>query len=291
MVLYKDLGKPANDLLKKGFPHEKPWELEYKYKSKNPQITNTAGVSALGGFDATSTLVYTSGDATAEVKVLSSGKSYVDLSYRVPQIPSLILSSRFDRKAEKATGDAFDFSAEYVTPTFHTILTTNPALRTFSTSGSFGYDRFRFGGEVSGKLDASNVTYALGAAYTAPLHGVKGGWNAAVKTAPCGNLAFGKVIGTVHAVSFEGRGAEVAAEVEYNVRDSKSNITFGGLWALDDEKETTIKSKINHQGILAVSVTHRLCSSLHATLGTQLDVSKPQNSDNVKYGVKLDISS
>lgn len=40
-------------------------------------------MSAVGGFDATSTLVYTSGDATAEVKVLSSGKSYVDLSYKV----------------------------------------------------------------------------------------------------------------------------------------------------------------------------------------------------------------
>lgn len=47
------------------------------------QIVNTAGVNAVGGFDASSTLVYATGDATAEVKVLSAGRSYVDLSYKV----------------------------------------------------------------------------------------------------------------------------------------------------------------------------------------------------------------
>lgn len=57
--------------------------------------------------------------------VLSLGLGFRvhDLDAQIPQFPSLVISSRFDRKAEKASGDAFDFSAEYVTPRFHTILT------------------------------------------------------------------------------------------------------------------------------------------------------------------------
>ncbi|XP_026191022.1 uncharacterized protein LOC34619324 [Cyclospora cayetanensis] len=292
MVLFKDIGKPASDLLKKGFPHEKPWDLEYKYKSKNPQIVNTAGVNNLGGFDASSTLTYTAGDATAEVKVLSAGRSYVDLSYKIPQFPSLILSTKYERKGEKTTADAFDFSTEYVAPRFHSILNVSPILRTFTSSGTFTYERFRFGGEVSGKLDASGMKYAVGASYTAPTTGGKGGcWMAAVRTAPTCNMMFGKILGSVNGKSLDGRGAEVAAEIEYSIPDNKSNITFGGMWYMNDEKDTLVKSKISQNGLLAVAVTHKLCGYLHATVGTQLDVSKGQSPENVKYGVKIDVSS
>ncbi|CDI79794.1 porin, putative [Eimeria acervulina] len=290
MVLFKDIGKPASDLLKKGFPHEKPWELEYKYKSKNPQIINTAGVSSSNIFEASSALIYTAGDATAEVKVLSAGRSYVDLSYKVPQLPNLILSSKYERKGDKGGADVFDFSTEYVAPRFHSIFNVNPVLRTFVSSGTFTYDRFRFGGEVSGKLDCAGMKYALGASYTAPTPGLKGGsWVAAVKTAPAGGMMLGKIIGSLNGKSLDGRGAELAAEVEYSIPENKTNITFGGLWYMNDEKDTAIKSKISQHGTLAVAVTHKLCSYLHATVGTQLDVSKGQNAENVKYGVKIDV--
>ncbi|CDJ41957.1 porin, putative [Eimeria tenella] len=292
MVLFKDIGKPASDLLGKGFPHEKPWELEYKYKSKNPQITNVAGVGSHGGFDASSSLVYSAGEAKAEVKVFSAGRSYVDLSYKIPQLPNLIISTKYERKGEKNTSDLFDFSTEYVTPRFHSILNVNPLLRTFSSSGTFTYDRFRFGGEVSGKLDASGMKYALAASYSAPTPGMKGGsWMAAVKTAPAGSLMFGKVIGSLNGRSVEGRGAELAAEVEYNIAENKSNISFGGLWHLSEEKDTIVKSKISQNGLLAVALSHRLCSNLQATIGTQLDVTKAQNADNCKYGIKIDVVS
>ncbi|KAL8454671.1 hypothetical protein Emag_001379 [Eimeria magna] len=280
------------NLLKKGFPHDKAWDLEYKYMSKNPQITNTAGVNALGGFDASSTLVYCAGDATAEVKVLSAGRSYVDVSYAIPQVPNLKISTMYERKGEKAGADAFDISTEYVAPRFHSLFNVNPFLRTFTTSGTFTYDRFRFGGEVSGKLDASGIKYAVGASYAAPTTGAKSGyWLAAVKTAPAGSMMFGKILGAVHGKSFEGRGAELAAEIEYNIPDNKSNITFGGMWYMNDEKDTVVKSKISHNGLLAVAVTHKVCSYLQATVGTQLDVTKGQSADNVKYGVKIDVSS
>lgn len=292
MVLFKDIGKPASDLLKKGFPHDKPWDLEYKYKSKNPQIVNTAGVNAVGGFDASSTLIYTTGDATAEVKVVSAGRSYVDLSYKIPQLPSLIISTKYERLGDKAAADTFDFSTEYIAPRFHSLFNVNPVLKTFMSSGTFSYDRFRFGGEVSGKLDASGIKYAVGASYTAPTTATKGGyWMAAIKTAPAGSMMFGKIIANMNGKSLEGRGAELAAEIEYNIPDNKSNITFGGMWYMNDEKDTVLKSKISQNGLLAVAVTHKLCTYLHATVGTQLDVSKAQNADNVKYGVKIDVSS
>ncbi|CDJ57278.1 porin, putative [Eimeria maxima] len=285
MVLFKDIGKPASDLLKKGFPHEKPWELEYKYKSKNPQIINTAGITGMSAFEASSALVYSAGDATAELKVFSAGRSYVDLSYKVPQLPNLILSSKYERKGDKSGLDVFDFSTEYVAPRFHSILNVNPVMRTFVSSGTFSYDRFRFGGEVSGKLDAGGMKYAVGASYTGQTPGNKGGsWMAAVKT-----LMFGKIIGSVNGKSLDGRGAELAAEIEYNIPENKSHITFGGLWYMNDEKDTAIKSKISQNGLLAVAVTHKLCNYLHATVGTQLDVSKGQNADGVKYGVKIDV--
>ncbi|KAL8271741.1 hypothetical protein Esti_004336 [Eimeria stiedai] len=282
------------------------------------QITNTAGVNALGGFDASSTLIYCAGDATAEVKVLSAGRSYVDVSYAIPQVPNLKISTMYERKGEKAGADAFDISTEYVAPRFHSLFnnlafenvkrclkerlrgnedlclkeTVNPLLRTFTTSGTFSYDRFRFGGEVSGKLDASGIKYAVGASYGAPTTGAKSGyWLAAVKTAPAGSMMFGKILGAVHGKSFEGRGAELAAEIEYNIPDNKSNITFGGMWYMNDEKDTMVKSKISHNGMLAVAVSHKVCSYLQVTVGTQLDVTKGQSADNVKYGVKIDVSS
>lgn len=102
---------------------------------------------------------------------------------------------------------------------------------------------------------------------------------------------FGKILASVNGKSLEGRGAELAAEIEYNIPDNKSNITFGGMWYMNDEKDTVLKSKISQNGLLAVAVTHKLCSYLQATVGTQLDVSKAQNADNVKYGVKIDVAS
>ena len=102
-------------------------------------------------------------------------------------------------------------------------------------------------------------------------------------------MMLGKIIGSLNGKSLDGRGAELAAEVEYSIPENKTNITFGGLWYMNDEKDTAIKSKISQHGTLAVAVTHKLCSYLHATVGTQLDVSKGQNAENVKYGVKIDV--
>ena len=102
---------------------------------------------------------------------------------------------------------------------------------------------------------------------------------------------FGKVIGSLNGRSVEGRGAELAAEVEYNIAENKSNISFGGLWHLSEEKDTIVKSKISQNGLLAVALSHRLCSNLQATIGTQLDVTKAQNADNCKYGIKIDVVS
>ena len=59
------------------------------------QIINTAGVSSSNIFEASSALIYTAGDATAEVKVLSAGRSYVDLSYKVRRFILLFIYSLF----------------------------------------------------------------------------------------------------------------------------------------------------------------------------------------------------
>lgn len=109
--------------------------------------------------------------------------------------------------------------------------------------------------------------------------------------APAGSMMFGKILGSVHGKSLEGRGAELAAEIEYNIPENKSNITFGGMWYMNDDKDTVLKSKIAQNGLLAVAVTHRICNYLQATVGTQFDVSKAHSADNVKYGVKIDVSS
>lgn len=102
---------------------------------------------------------------------------------------------------------------------------------------------------------------------------------------------FGKLIGSVSGKTCEGRGTELAAEVEYIIPENRTNIVFGGMWYVNDDKNTFVKSKIAQNGLLSVAVSHRICDYLNATIGTQLDFSKPQCHDSVKYGIKLDVCS
>ncbi|PFH37740.1 eukaryotic porin protein [Besnoitia besnoiti] len=290
MVLFRDLNKASADLLTKGYPHEKAWDLEYKYKSKNPEIVNTASVSPGGAFDASSKLKYCVSDVTTEVKMMATGKSTIDVKYAAPKMKGLTLGAKFDRRGEKTSKDSLDISAEYKLPTFHSFFSVNPISSSFSLGNVVEYNALRVGSEVSGKLDASAMKYALGASYTGAASKA-GVFTVSVKTAPHGDAVFGRMIGNVHGKTMDNKSTELAAEVDYNIVDGRTNIQFGGLWYLNDQKDTYLKAKLSQNARMSVALTHRVCDYVSATIGSQIDVTKPSNPDAVKHGLKLEISA
>ncbi|KYK70678.1 eukaryotic porin protein [Toxoplasma gondii TgCatPRC2] len=288
MVLFKDLNKSCADLLTKGYPHEKAWDLEYKYKSKNPEIVNTASVSPAGAFDASSKLKYCVSDVTTEVKMMAMGKSTIDVKYAAPKLKGLTLGAKFDRRGDKTSKDSLDIVAEYKLPTIHSFFSVNPLASSFNFGNVVEYTAFRIGSEVSGKFDASAMKYAVGASYTG-VASKAGEFTLSLKTAPSGDAMFGRMIGSVHGKTTDNKSAELAAEVDCNLLDGRTNIQFGGLWYLNDKKDTFLKAKLTQNARVSVALTHKVCDYVSATIGSQIDVSKPSNPDAVKHGLKLEI--
>lgn len=288
MVLFRDLNKPSADLLSKGYPHDKAWDLEYKYKSKNPEIVNTASVGSGGAFDASSKLKYCVNDVTTEIKMMATGKSTVDVKYAAQKLKGLTLGAKFDRRGEKSSKDSLDVSAEYKHPTFHSFFSVNPLSSSFNLGNVIEYNAFRLGGEVTGKLDSLSMKYSLGAAYSGSASKA-GVFSVCLKTAPQGEAIFGRLIGNIHGKTSEKKSTELAAEVDYSFIDRRTSIQFGGLWYLNDQKDTYLKAKLNQNARMSVALTHRVCDYVSATIGSEIDVTKPSNPDAVKHGLKLEI--
>lgn len=289
MVLFRDLNKASADLLGKGYPHEKAWDLECKYKSKNPEIINTASVSPGGGFDASSKMKYCIKDVTTEVKMMANGKSTIDVKYSTPKLNGLTLGTKFDRRGEKTSKDCLDVSAEYYSPAFHSFFSVNPFASSFNLSSVFQYNTVRLGSELHGKFDMSSLKYAVGAAYTGVAS--RGGeFTVCLKTAPQGDGSFGRVIGSVHGRTSDRQPTELAAEVDYNVLEGgRANIQFGGLWYLNPQSDTFLKAKLSQNARLSFALSHRICDFVCATIGSQVDVTRPSSPEAVKHGMKLEI--
>lgn len=109
------------------------------------------------------------------------------------------------------------------------------------------------------------------------------------RRAPHGDAIFGRLIGHVHGKTMETKPTELAAEVDYNVLDGRTNIQFGGLWYLNDQRDTFFKAKLSQNARMSVALTHKVCDYVSATIGSQIDVTKPSNPDAVKHGLKLEI--
>jgi len=293
MVLFKDLNKSSKDLLIKDFPHETPWDLEYKYKGDNINLTNTANVSIAGGLDASTLVKYTQCNVTSEIKVTSGGGAVWDLKQVDTFIEGLSLGSRFERKSNKAMNDSLELSAEYVKDLIHSKLTISPLSPYFNISTCLSQGKLgqcKLAAEISGGADLASVRYSLGASYTQKC--LSNTWTFTVKTMPTSDAVFGKVIANIYGNTLKYKTPrEIGAEISYSLLDGKSFISFGGLWHLNNSLDTFVKAKVSQDARVALSLTHKFSDAMSATLGTQIDGKNPSNPEALKYGIKLNLSA
>lgn len=85
----------------------------------------------------------------------------------------------------------------------------------------------------------------------------------------------GKLTANVHAKANKLGASEYAAEAEHLIASSKTNVSFGGMWYLDQPIEgslskTFFKAKFSQDAQVATSLTHKLSDSLTATVGAQV---------------------
>jgi len=301
MVLFKDLNKSSVDGLTKDFPHDKPWDVEFKHSSKNPQFTQNACVSAAGGFDSSSTLKYFVKDSTVEAKLANNGGGHVDFKLGLDQyVKGLTFGTRAERRAGKAAADVLSFSSEYKAPSLHGKFQVEPFSASWAANAVASYKKmdvgnFQVGGEASGALDVSSLKYAVGAAFVGETKTGDCQWTLSVKTAPQEGATFGKLFGNIHVATLKPLNssgpAELSAEVQHSLIDQKTAISFGGLWYTDASKNSYVKAKLNQDAKLDFSVTQKLSELVTATLGTQMDSLKGAHPDILKYGLKLKVTA
>jgi len=311
MVLFKDLNKGSTDVLTKDFPHDKTWDVEFKHSNKNPEFTQNAFVAASGGLDASSTVRYVIKDTTLEGKLGNTGAGHVDVKFGLDKfVRGLTVGAKNERRIGKTVADVFSISSEYYSPSFHGKAVVEPITASWAVNGVASYKRsdignLMIGGDVSGGMESSSIKYAVGAAYIGEDKGTDCRWTVSLKTAPQDGNAFGKLYGNVHVTTLNKPGnnakdivsnttpgpAELAAEVQYSLIDQKTALSFGGKWYTDSTRNNFFKSKLNADGKVVVSMTHKMSDLMTATLGVQLDGMKASHPDTLKYGLKFKVTA
>ncbi|EZG43561.1 eukaryotic porin, partial [Gregarina niphandrodes] len=120
------------------------------------------------------------------------------------------------------------------------------------------------GVDVSGSATAPPVFSGAALAYAFPTkgHTVTG----CLAAAPFRDHALGKL--SVAVASQQTNHSEMAARYTYTPATDKTELCLGGGWLLDTKtKLTSLKVKINQEGILAAAVTHKLNPNASLTVG------------------------
>lgn len=86
----------------------------------------------------------------------------------------------------------------------------------------------------------------------------------------------GKLTSNIHAKANKPGASEYGAEINHTLADSKTNVSFVGMWYLDQASNmggtsnTFFKAKMSQDAHLAASLTHKFNESFTATFGAQV---------------------
>lgn len=315
MVLFRGLNKPCSDLISRDFVHDKPWEVELKHTGRNPVLTQNASINPAGVFAASSSIRHTGPWGFVDAK-FATGFVSTDASFKSPYLPGLTVGGRIERKnvaaAPKGSRETADVSIEFNGSDTTAQLGKNggcaaailgPHMRfnmspfmlnwtASATSGvAFGTDTVgRIGAEVSGPKDLRTLSYSVGGSITQTTKDKS--WSVAVMGTPFEGRPFGKILGTAHCKNNIPGAAEVGAEVVHYPATSQTDVSFGGLWYLNQpvgggRTDTALKLKVSHDAKAAVSFSHKVSDTVTATVSAQVD---PLNLDTLKCGMRLNVA-
>lgn len=307
MVLFKDLNSSATDLLQRDFSHEKPWEVEFKHRAKNPVFTINSNLNDGSLVNATSTVKYTVPRGSLETRMGTAGTT-ADIQYRTPYINELTLGVRYDRKNEtinsasspKLSLDTAEVSAEYVHPGYgpHVRFGFNPLFGNWNLSSTTGFVpapnwMLRVGIESSGSTDWRQFQHSFGAALSQNTKQLT--WTSGIKSVPSNGHLFGNIVGNVFARASVPGAAEYGAEITHSIQTARTQVAFAGLWYLDQpvgggKSNMVLKMKMTHDAKIAAVLKHKFSDALTASLGAQV-CAAGKSPEATKCGVKIHLTA
>jgi len=291
MVLYKDFGKKADDLLNKNWIHEKPLEVTNNWKSKPMTFKNTSTLDVSKGFESHSWL--TSQDYVHEgtacswtVKVNSSGG--VTVESKMPNIlKGLTLTKTLENK--NLTQSTVTLNAEFNDANLyglHSHLNVVPYGNKLSLTGSsaVAFKGVNVGADVTGPFSLGGFfKYSAGLTFA---------WRDAIMTAKVlqdsanpGKTTFSE---SVH-MTLPNVSAEVAAQTSFALGDSKPKFILGGKYTFN--KSTWFKSALTLDDLRLKFLASYKCSPLTTvSTGVQINPAAKAPADQAKVGFKLEFA-
>lgn len=279
VTAFKDIGKACSDLLTKDYKVGKS-TVELKTKTPNGITFTPTGTKSGDKFDgscsAKGSIFGIETEAKLDTKGLLSGTfEAVDSIYK-----GLTLKAECE-SGKSATLGKLDCTAEYKQDMLFAKLAYDYFGSVAGVQLSTAYNALTMGCSADYSLKKSALTkYGLACQYVAPDFVV------AAKI----DEAIGKSDGQVYTCSYYHKVSgdmQVGGEVKKPMKKNDLSLAFGCQYKLD--KDTTVKSKVDSEGMLYASYKQKISKLTTMTLAAQIDTVNLSESKH-KFGMVLNLT-
>lgn len=278
-VLFKDIGRKANDTLNDDYDFNR--KLKVKTKTLNGVTFTTEG--AMGSRNAilaklAASFNHPSGLNISKLQVTTHGRVIGEANVANALMDGLKLTFKIEDGALKnASGIKYrpvgKFGAEYRAKNLSTTTEADFTNNVIGATSVFKYNKFLFGGQAAINIEKSALTdknFALGY--------VCSDFNASLSTKKNMNVL---------SASFNHQLAKntiYAGVLEFNLKQQTNALTLGGRHKPDSE--TTYCGKINSDGFMSLACIQKLSPFVALTASAHIDV-KNIEGESHKFGLGL----
>jgi hypothetical protein len=299
-LLYKDIGKNANDLTNKGFvgTDRYQWKVEIDTTSDNgvqflPSLSQASSGSLDGELKAKFKAFNFSFTASGNLKQELSLEAASDKALRGLVKPTLTLSTLVDNPIERAKLKAqTELRGNYGNLTGSLELPVAKFLR------EVAFKPEQPKAIVSAVVGLKDYGVSLGAEVeVSPENGQVRSFNSILSYAQSNlevagfskrrdsNMTVGANFYQRLPASDRLRDAAVGAELTHDFSDKPPSLTIAGTNKPDET--STIKGRVSSKGILGLAYTQKFNGPFTVTVGADLDVLRARDVGSLQWGVKL----
>jgi len=281
-VFFKDVSKKANDLLKKDFVGNH--EFEIKNKTTNGLEFTTAGKRNGVGFDIDFEVEYN--DKPAGLKVKEKLNKDQDMTLEVSLANRVVdgLKVGVESVTTKGKPKTINAKLEFTNKNSSSEVVVDLQKLSVDASTVVGYENVLAGAKTH--FDANKGSFG-GADCVASYSGADMTITAGVNTGKDDSTS---VTGTyVYNLASVAKDATLAGSYTYNLKTSASSFSVGGLYKCD--ANSSVKAKIESNGLLSLVYSQKMNNNLTLGLGTNIKTSQLGGAESQEVGVSLKYSS